>query len=151
MQRLIAAGLGSGWLPAAPGTWGSLAAMGVAWGIVSTAGVAGLIAAWLCLLPLSCWACAAVLTEVDEADPAWVVADEWLGQWLCLLIVSLQAHLSLPWMAAAFAAFRVFDIAKPWPVSWAERLEPAWWGIVADDLVAGAMAGVSLLAAGYWL
>jgi len=46
----------------------------------------------------------------------------------------------------AFVAFRLFDIFKPWPISWAETAGPPWWSIMADDVLAGLMGAVSVMA-----
>lgn len=112
----------------------------------------GLLVALMLLMPLACWACRVFLShEPADKDPGWIVVDEWLGQWLCLLIVSLVVELNVSWLAACFAAFRLLDIAKPWPIGMAERMGPPWWSIQADDLLAGAIAGVGLAGVALWL
>jgi len=149
--RFIAAGFGSGWLPVAPGSWGSLAALLPAWWIIREAGIWGLVISILLLVPVACWACRVVLEGSEENDPGWIVVDEWLGQWLCLAMVAGVEVLSMTWLAAAFMSFRVLDIAKPWPVSAMENIGPAWWSIQADDLLAGFMAGSILMGLALWL
>ena len=87
-------------------------------------------------------ACApAAIRAFGVADPAPVVIDEVAGTWLALACLPQHA-LGHPFTAVIVAVglFRVFDIAKPWPLDWCERL-PAGWGIMADDLAAGALAG----------
>jgi len=74
-------------------------------------------------------------------DPSEIVVDELAGQWLACAFVSFAAF-SLPAYFAAFALFRLFDIWKPWPVSWAEENFSGGIGVMADDLVAGLMAGL---------
>ncbi len=71
-----------------------------------------------------------------EGDPGWVVIDEIAGQ---LLALCTLAHGSWPGLLAAFAIFRVLDIAKPGPIGWADRQAGAA-GIMADDLISGAIA-----------
>lgn len=142
----LAAGLGSGWLPKAPGTWGSLAALPPAWLIVNMAGISGLLLASLLISILGCWVCARLISSLVHKDPGWIVIDEWAGQWLCLALLMLFIHDAWLVYPIAFIAFRVFDIFKPWPVSLAEKLGPAWWSIMADDIVAGIMgAGAVML------
>ena len=75
--------------------------------------------------------------------PGWIVIDEVAGQMLALLAVP---RASGPWLLAAFALFRLFDIAKPGPVGWADR-HGGVAGIMADDLLAGAASGLVLLVA----
>lgn len=137
--RLVAAGFGSGWAPKAPGTSGSLAA----------AVIGALLLAW------SPWAlaAAALLAAIGgflaigrarvQGDPGWVVIDEFAGQFITLLGL---ARPSLWGVVLAFALFRLLDITKPGPVGWADRQHGAF-GIMADDVVAGVIASLVLLAA----
>jgi phosphatidylglycerophosphatase A len=76
-----------------------------------------------------------------------IVIDEVVGVWLAVLIPLslLTFKVSLPLLAVgAFLAFRLYDIVKPWPVNVLERRLPGGWGVVMDDLAAGAMAGIIL-------
>ncbi len=84
------------------------------------------------------WACQTLITDAND-DPSRAVWDEFAGMWVtCLLLPK-----TLPWLAAAFVVFRVLDILKPWPIRRFERL-PGGLGIMADDLVAGAVGAVGL-------
>ncbi|MDQ6987864.1 MAG: phosphatidylglycerophosphatase A [Mariprofundaceae bacterium] len=150
VARFIAAGFGSGWVPFAPGTAGSLAALIVGYWLVDVHSLNLLLLMWLLLLPLACWSTYIALPASADKDPGWVVIDEWLGQWLTLFLFLWFAGQS--WLAAgaAFAAFRLFDIWKPWLVRRVEHIGPAWWSIHADDLLAGLFAALSLMA-GYAL
>jgi len=141
----LAAGCGSGWLPKAPGTWGSLAALVPAWVILSWGGVAALLMASLIVLVIGCYVCAIVLPTLKDKDPGWIVIDEWAGQWLCLALLVPLIGDGPEAFLIAFAAFRLFDIVKPWPISLAERIGPSWWSIMADDVVAGLMGAVAVL------
>jgi len=149
LARWLAAGLGSGWLPKAPGTWGSLAALPVGWLLAASGGVAGLFAASVILLLLGCAVCAVVLPSLNDNDPGWIVIDEWVGQWLALALIILFFGLSTLNLALAFVAFRLFDILKPFPIRNIEHLGPAWWSIMADDVAAGLMGGALVLAGLY--
>lgn len=143
----VAAGFGSGWLPKAPGTWGSLAALPPAWMLLELLGAGGLLWATLLVLVIGCMVCAIVLPKMEDQDPGWIVIDEWAGQWLCIAILAAGTGVSWLIFFPAFIAFRLFDIFKPWPVSLAERVGPAWWSIMADDVVAGALGGGLLFVA----
>lgn len=137
-----------GYWPGAPGTWGSAAAIlpAVAIGLllppVAATVALGLgVAAWTAL---GLWA--AARHPSPNADPSEVVIDEAAGQWLAALPCPLLAPSHGLWVwIAAFALFRFFDIVKPWPVSAAEKL-PGALGVMADDLVAGLLALLALLA-----
>ncbi|HKI60695.1 MAG TPA: phosphatidylglycerophosphatase A [Mariprofundaceae bacterium] len=146
LARWLAAGLGSGWLPKMPGTWGSLACLPVAWLLVAGAGAAWLLVASLLLLLLGCVVCASVLPTLAEDDPGWIVIDEWAGQWLALGMVAMFFGLSVLNVVLAFAAFRLFDVVKPFPIRELEHWGPAWWAIMADDMMAGLMGGCLVLA-----
>ncbi len=144
LARLLASGFGSGYAPVAPGTVGSAAALVIG---------AGLFAAspWLlagAALGVSIGGVWAVRASEAKGDPGWIVIDEFAGQWIALLGL-WAGGLSLIGVAAAFALFRLFDIWKPGPVGWADRWHtPA--GVMADDVIAGAMAAGILLAWRLW-
>lgn len=79
----------------------------------------------------------ALRSERDK-DPQWIVIDEWAGLFVALVgIVPTQLTQAL----MAFTLFRIFDASKIGPVGWAEKL-PGQFGIMADDLVAGALASL---------
>jgi phosphatidylglycerophosphatase A len=132
---------GSGWLPWAPGTWGSLAALPFAWLIVTYGGPGLLAVASLGLFGAGCWAADIAAREADTKDPGWIVVDEVVGQWFTLL----AAPQSLLGYAAAFVLFRLFDIWKPWPIGWADRKLEGGFGIMADDVLAAVFAAIVLV------
>ena len=138
LSRLVAGGLGLGWVPPAPGTAASLAATLVG---------ARMPRGWLAVLALlaTVGGGIAVRRAVPErdADPGWVVVDEVAGQWIALL-GSLPC--STAGAAAAFVLFRLLDVTKRGPVGWAERRGGAF-GVMADDVIAGALAAGLLAAA----
>ncbi len=141
-SRLIATGAGAGYLPVAPGTWGSLQAVVLAALLIWPAGVPALpalAAATLLAVAAGIPAAGALARRAGREDPSEVVIDEIAGQWLTLLFVPLTPLA----LVAGFFLFRLFDIIKPPPVRQLERW-PGGWGIVADDLAAGVFAGVSL-------
>jgi phosphatidylglycerophosphatase A len=144
---LIATGLGVGLLPAMPGTWASLAALPVGWIVRSWFGVAGLAAAGAILFVAGWWASARA-TAGDHAadpgaDPGAIVIDEIAAQLVALLLCPLDWR----WYAAGFVLFRLFDIAKPWPIGWLDRSVKGGFGIMLDD-VAAASYVLALLALG---
>ncbi len=146
--RFIAAGFGSGWLPKAPGTWGSLVSLLPAWLLIEYTGVEGLAIASLVILGLGCFVSALVLPTLESDDPGWIVIDEWAGQWITVAIISAFYGLSALTLLSAFLAFRLFDIFKPFPIRQVEHVGPPWWAIMADDLLAGVMGAVVVLSIG---
>ncbi|WP_299617075.1 phosphatidylglycerophosphatase A [Pelagibius sp.] len=135
---LIATWFGSGLLPAAPGTWGSLAALPVGLLVVWAGGPLALLLAAAALLLLGLWASARYEAAAQRKDPGEIVVDEVVGQWLALV----PAGLAPLGILLAFCFFRLFDVAKPWPVSWADRALPGAWGIMLDDVFAGLYAAL---------
>jgi len=139
---------GCGYMPAARGTWGALAALLLAWPLARFAGFLpwhfGLLA--LVFTPCAIWAASRVAEHVGKKDPNIVVVDEVVGQWL-----SLAGAAVLNWKSvlAAFVLFRLFDIWKPAPVRQLENLSGGT-GIVADDLMAGVYGALVLWAGGWF-
>ncbi len=144
---LLATWFGVGLLPRAPGTWGSLAALPVAGLLYMGWGALGVAFAGAVLFAAGWWASAAVVRRGGGADPSFVVIDEVAGQLLVLSVVPLDPL----YYAAAFAAFRVFDIFKPWPVGWADREIKGGFGIMFDDILAALYAAIILVGARYFL
>lgn len=140
-HRLICSFFGAGYLPKAPGTWGSLAALPLIWLLTWAGGPILLGAVLVALFAVGWWASNRVVAEDGENDPSWVVIDEVVGQGLTLLLTPPD----LISYAAGFALFRLFDIKKPWPVSWADETVKGGLGIMLDDLLA-AIYAASLLA-----
>lgn len=138
-------------MPFAPGTFGSLTAAIAAWLMLHAWGAAALWIGWAVLLPVACWSTYTVLPNEADTDPAWIVVDEWLGQWLTLMIALLLLPANWAVFVCAFAAFRFFDILKPGPIRKLEHVGPAWWAIHADDLLAGIFAGLTMIAGGIFL
>jgi phosphatidylglycerophosphatase A len=153
-SRLIATGFGAGLLPAAPGTWGSLAALPPAWALHWAGGFPALALATLAAVALGFWAVGRELAGRPEEDPGEIVIDEIAGQWLALWPLSFGLWYAerdpalFPWpgWVGAFLLFRLLDILKPPPVRQADAL-PGALGVMLDDLVAGAMAAALLLLA----
>lgn len=144
-MEFLAAGLGSGWLPKAPGTWGSLASLIPACLLLEYFGMDGLLLATLLVTLIGCGVCFLLLPAMADQDPGWIVIDEWAGQWLCLAIVA--GAMGSGWLTflIAFACFRLLDIFKPCPIPFFEHWGPPWWSIMADDLVAAVLAGGAVI------
>ena len=129
---------GSGLLPFASGTFGTIAA-------VPVVALSSLFSAWisalflLIMILIAIWASQVVHTLLAKVDPSEVVIDEVTG----FLLTMLWIPFSLKTLVAGFLLFRIFDIWKPWPVRSAEKLKGGF-GIVLDDLVAGLYANLLL-------
>ena len=138
--RFVASGFGCGFAPSAPGTIASAATLLPGALLLQT--LPGLLpAAALIAAVAGLWAIRAA--HVD-GDPGWVVIDEIAGQFLALCGL---ARASLVGLFAAFVIFRLLDVAKPGPIGWADRQAGAA-GIMADDVIAGAITAGILWALG---
>ena len=152
MRSLILSFGGVGYLRPAPGTWGSLAALPVAWVIWVLGGATALAVAAGVFYAIGLFAVRAEIEEGDDNDPSWVVIDEVVGQWIALLPVAAGATNSgvdvlrlWPGIVAAFLLFRIFDIWKPWLVGRADARGDAV-GVMRDDVWAGLFAALGGLA-----
>ena len=145
----IATWFGSGLLPKAPGTWGSLAAIPFAYlfsiytcPYAQLFGITALFFIGIC-----------VSDKIEESaqikDPGFIVVDEVVGQWMALLPLPFLYTIidnnsfylySVPIAVAGFLVFRLFDIWKPWPVNYADKNIPGGYGIMLDDVIAGMYA-----------
>jgi phosphatidylglycerophosphatase A len=143
----IATVAGAGYLPAAPGTAGSLVglALAVAVGQYPAPQPWKSLALALAALGLSIAGIGAA-TEAEKffgrTDPPQVVIDEVVGQMLAFVI---RPEAGWKWWIAGFLLFRAFDVIKPFPARRAERL-PGGWGIMMDDVIAGAYSLAALTA-----
>ncbi|MEQ8194405.1 MAG: phosphatidylglycerophosphatase A [Rhodospirillales bacterium] len=143
---IIATGAGAGFLPLAPGTWASALCLPPAWLIASLAGREALAMAALLAVILGIWASDLLERREGVTDPGYIVIDEIAGQWIAVLAVAPDPLL----YAIAFVLFRLADIFKPWPVSWAEKL-PGGFGVMFDDVLAGAYAAAGVYLCSLWI
>jgi phosphatidylglycerophosphatase A len=150
MSHLIATVFYVGHLRPAPGTWGSLAALPMAWGLHVLGGFPLLLLASFVVFGAGWWATARETAGSDDHDPSEIVIDEVAGQWIALLPVSYGAGFAgvdfialWPGILTAFVMFRFFDILKPGPIGWADRMETSL-GVMLDDVIAGVFAALTV-------
>jgi phosphatidylglycerophosphatase A len=169
----LSTGFGLGYLPAAPGTWGSLAGVALHAAIpllclppltrfvpdapegagAQALAMATCAARALLTLGVSAagvWAAGRAERHFARRDPPQVVVDEISGQLLALLPLGpVKFAAGWKYLLLGFILFRVFDIWKPFPIRRAEKLRGGW-GIMADDWIAGVYTAILLWAA-LWL
>lgn len=137
--HFLAFGLGSGAIPKAPGTFGTLAA------IPPYLALAWLPLPWYLLVVAVAFGFGWYLSEMVSRDMGvhdhgGIVWDEFVGFWVTMIAVPL----SWQTVIAGFLLFRVFDVLKPWPISWFDRRVHGGLGIMIDDVIAGVFAWVIL-------
>lgn len=138
-RHWLAFGLGSGLARRAPGTFGTLAAI-PPYLLLAQLSPAAYGLAVLAAFGLGVWLCETVARDLGVHDHGGIVWDEFVGYWITMFLVPLHWE----WVLAGFALFRLFDIWKPWPIRWFDRRVGGGFGIMLDDVLAGAAACLAL-------
>lgn len=153
---------GVGYIPGAPGTYGSMVAVAIY--LAAVVGVATvsnvwfpaseipfvyviwlkvfLLSALLAFSLLGIWASTRATELFGDSDPSSIVVDEVIGQWITLAFVPF-GDTGVEFIVVGFLLFRLFDIWKPYPIDSLQHL-PGGLGVCADDILAGVYAGISL-------
>ena len=127
----IAFGFGSGLMPIAPGTWGTLAAIPVYLILVSFSPLVYLGIAFL-LFILGVWVSERVTRDLGVQDYSGIVWDEVIG----FLLTMTAAPLGIIWIILGFFLFRLFDIWKPFPIRYIDQYVKGGVGVMLDDVLA---------------
>jgi phosphatidylglycerophosphatase A len=154
----LAQGFGVGRIPSAPGTWGSLLGLGwlalLVWPGSTWCYLGGISVGFL----ISVWAGGRAEELLQAKDPGSVVIDEITALPLGFAgVILLPVASGAPWpsvhdffcgwhgliVAAGFGLFRLFDIAKPWPIRGSQKL-PGGWGLTVDDFLAASYVALLL-------
>lgn len=136
-KALLVVGLGSGLVPAAPGTWGTAMGVLLALPVHYLLGPIPLLMLGLVLFAVGIPLCDYYVKKYErEEDPSEAVIDEIAAIWIVLAF----APLTIGHFLIAFLLFRIFDIFKPWPVSLADRHCKGGIGVMLDDLLAAGYA-----------
>ena len=136
--HFVALGFGAGLAPFAPGTFGTLVAIPIAFALHAVTGDVGFALALVALFALGVWSSAVTARHLGTPDHGAIVVDEVVAFLLVLFFVGVDP---VP-MTLAFGLFRFFDIVKPPPAREIDRHWHGGGGVMADDLVA---AGYALL------
>lgn len=143
LSSLLATFFGIGRIPFASGTFASAAALpfGV---LLAMGGWPALAIAVVVAIGVGIWACGKHAAKLGAVDPSECVLDEVAGQWIALIPVAVFGRPD-EWQlyVIGFFLFRLFDVAKFWPLSAAEEL-PGGFGVMADDVLAGLIAAALL-------
>jgi phosphatidylglycerophosphatase A len=130
---------GIGKIPIAPGTWGSIFAFFI---FIYISHYVDMLKVVILSIPFSIWVCEKASVNLIEKDHKSIVIDELVGIWIALvpaLYLSTQTSRT-SYAVLALIFFRLFDILKPFPISYFDKNFKNGLGIVLDDLIAGIMA-----------
>lgn len=135
----MAFGFGSGLMPTAPGTWGTLAAIPIYLLLVNASWGLYLVVTLIAFL-FGVFICNKVSKELGEHDYGGIVWDEIVGYLLTMFL----APSGLVWIVIGFILFRIFDIWKPQPIGWVDERVQGGLGIMLDDVLAAIPAWIIL-------
>lgn len=125
-------GFGTGLMPKAPGTFGTLPAIVLVW-LFAPLDVAAYMGVVVFAAIIGIYLCGATAKAMGEHDAPAIVWDEIAGYMIAMIAVPVSWQSLL----LAFVLFRIFDIIKPWPISWLDKKVDGGFGIMLDDIVAG--------------
>lgn len=140
-RHFLALGLGSGLMPKAPGTMGTVAAVPLLLLLQGLPLWVYLLAVLLAFL-LGIWLCEVTARNLGVHDHPGIVWDEFVGYWVTMTAVPPGWQ----WLLLGFCLFRIFDILKPWPIRQVDRRVGGGFGIMFDDVLAGIYAWLVLQA-----
>ena len=142
-SHLFATIFGFGNIPFAPGTFGSIFAWILFIVVSHFLDSTNMVVLCVFIIAISIWVCDKSSNDLIERDHKSIVIDELAGMWLCLLPVLFLASSQqerIIYAVLALIFFRIFDILKPYPISYLDEKFKNGFGIVLDDLVAGIFA-----------
>lgn len=139
--HFLSLGFGSGLAPKAPGTFGTMAAI-IVYLPMSTLPLATFLAITALLFVVGVWLCGRTAHSLGTHDHGAIVWDEIVG----FLVTMAFVKCSILSIVLGFVLFRLFDILKPWPISWLDQQVHGGFGIMVDDVIAAIFAGIFLVA-----
>ena len=133
--HLLSLGFGSGLMPFAPGTFGTLVATPL-YLLIARLDLPYYLAFILLAFGIGVYLCKYTSAALGVHDHSGIVWDEFVGFWITMIAVPVTWQ----WIVAGFVLFRVFDIVKPWPVKVVDKKMTGGFGIMFDDVLAGLYA-----------
>lgn len=145
--HFFALGFGTGLAPVAPGTFGTLVAVPIAFVLWRHTGDVGFLAATFCLFVVGVWAAGVAGRHLGVPDHGAIVCDEVVA----FLLVLFFTGPDLVGIGLGFALFRLFDVLKPPPIRYFDARWKSGWGVMFDDLLAAGYALLVLAAWRWWV
>lgn len=143
VKKILGTGLGFGFIPVAPGTFGTLSALLLYIPLFYYLGLFGIIFGILLSVIVNYWSYS-IFEKDYGVDPGCFVIDEWAGYGLSVLPISFMSIDPIIGFSIAFVLFRVFDISKILGINELQELEGAH-GVLFDDLLAGLYSFIILI------
>lgn len=137
--HFLAFGFGSGAAPFAPGTFGTLVGV-LLYLLLQHLHWTSYLLVVLVAFVIGIQICGRTAKDIGVHDHGGIVWDEIVGYWVAMF----AAPKGWIWVLIGFVLFRLFDIAKPWPIAKIDRSAPGGLGIMLDDLLAGVYAAIGL-------
>ena len=134
---MIATGFFAGYWPMGPGTLGTLVAIPLVWLAGGLPTVVQILFA-AALFAVGVWASTRAVKILRKDDAPQIVIDEVVGFWVTMIGVPFNLY----WGVCGFLLFRLFDIFKPFPISYLDEKVKGGWGVMLDDLAAGIFANL---------
>lgn len=144
--HFLAFGFGSGLSPVAPGTAGTLAAIPLYYLLIIWLPPVLVYAFLVAALIVGVWACDVTGRALGEVDYGGIVWDEIAAFWLVLAATPTRPL----WVLLAFVLFRLFDIWKPWPISWVDNRCKNGVGVMLDDVLAAVLTVLVMFSIQKW-
>jgi len=133
--KLFASSFGLGLVPKAPGTFGTLAGVGLFY-LLSFLPIVHYLIFLVVFILFASWMAGEASAICGESDPGWVTIDEVAG----FMVTMTGFAWNIKYVIAGFVLFRLFDIWKPFPIRQAEQRLTNGFGVVMDDVLAGVYA-----------
>ncbi|MDA8329233.1 MAG: phosphatidylglycerophosphatase A [Betaproteobacteria bacterium] len=144
--HFLAFGFGSGLSPVAPGTAGTLVAIPLYYALVVWLPMPLMYAVLIAALVVGVWACDVTGRALGEVDYGGIVWDEIAAFFLVLAVTPARPL----WVLLAFVLFRLFDIWKPWPISWVDSRCKNAMGVMLDDVLAAVFTVLVIFSIQKW-
>lgn len=130
--HFLAYGFGTGLIPFAPGTFGSLVGIALFW-LMASLGAGTYAGIVVVLFIAGIFICGQTARDTVAVDPGFIVYDEIVGFLVAIYLMPREWR----WIAAGFVVYRIFDIWKPFPIHAVEEKLELGTAIMADDVIAG--------------
>ena len=139
--HFLAFGFGSGLVPKAPGTAGTVLAV-IIYLLLPPLSLLIYALFLLATFSVGVWLCGKTAADLGVHDHGGIVWDEFVGYWITMFM----APAGWLWIVVGFGLFRLLDIIKPWPIKWIDKEVTGGLGIMLDDVLAGIMAALGIQA-----